>query len=678
MTLSSYREAGGVSGAIAKTAETIFQQRLTAEQQLVARTIFVRLTELGADGGSDVPDTRRPVQFSELITRATDVMMLDAVLGILTDARLVTTDVTPTGDAKVVEIAHEALIREWPTLRQWLDQNRETLLRQRQLTNDVNDWLKLERDPGVLYRGARLEQALSWSAGSAEPLSLLEQEFLAASRIAAEEEARKAARLARAARVQRILAAVSVLLLAAVVFVALYAAGVFNPPPEPDQMDGDFNIAIAEFAILDENGTLVNDNNQAGLALAGRVAQNLVGEFGDNPEILVWNDGPELLEQHNATIGIVVDEDVPGDAAPGEAEGIETPEVAAERLNADIIVYGLVEPEGDFSLQTLKFYLRPQFGADFTNMVGNYAFQNEIQGFDITRPREEVWRELDPLARALAWLTYGLRQETLGEPQAALEAFERAATFAPNSDIVHYFTGQEYIFLAQAGGEVGEARDAHIAAAESALQEALRLNPANARAQIGLGSVHFLGAQQLYIEITAEAFEGDRAAGYAAVQEAAQRALQTYGVVAELPEQLEEYGVPVNSITRLGQGATLRLLADVGYRAGDPEAARRYLDEAKATLEAAVAPLEEARDYRLLAHLYQTLGTVYQLEGFLLAVEGSAATAIEANRQALAYYEQCIALEGNFPFDTFMRERIINNFCRPYAEQVQALLEGGS
>jgi tetratricopeptide (TPR) repeat protein len=380
------------------------------------------------------------------------------------------------------------------------------------------------------------------------------------------------------------------------------------------------------------------------------------------------------LEEHNATIGIVVDEDVPGDAAPGEVEGIETPEVAAERLNADIVVYGLVEPQGEFSLQTLKFYLRPQFGADFTNMVGNYAFQNEIQGFDITRPREEVWRELDPLARALAWLTFGLRQETLGEPQAALEAFERAATFAPDSDIVHYFTGQEYIFLAQQTSEGGEAYETE---AEAALEEALRLNPDNARAQIGLGSVLFLRTQRLYFEVTAEAFEGDRAAGFAAIQEQAERALEAYNQVVGQPEQLDQYGVPVNSIARLGQGYMLRLLADIAYRVGDPEAARRHLDEAKATLEAAVAPLEDARDYRLLAHLYQTAGTVYQLEGFLLELEDSAA-AEAANRQALDYYEQCIALEGNFPFDTFMIERIINQLCKPYAEQVQGLLEGGS
>jgi tetratricopeptide (TPR) repeat protein len=281
---------------------------------------------------------------------------------------------------------------------------------------------------------------------------------------------------------------------------------------------------------------------------------------------------------------------------------------------------------------------------------------------------------LDPLARALAWLTFGLRQETLGDPQASLEAFEQAATFAPDSDIVHYFTGQEYIFLAQ---QVTEEAEAYEAEAEAALEDALRLNPDNARAQIGLGSVHFLRAQRLYFEVTAEAFEGDRAAGFAAIQEEAARALEAYNQVVGQPEQLDEYGVPVNSIARLGQAATLRLLADVAFRAGDPGAAQRHLDEAKATLEAAVAPLEEARDFRLLAHLYQTAGTVYQLEGFLLEPEDSAAAA-EANRQALDYNERCIALEENFPFDTFMIERIINQFCKPYAEQLQGLLEGGS
>jgi hypothetical protein len=83
-----------------------------------------------------------------LITRATDTVTIDTVLGILTDARLITTDTLEPGDTRVVEVAHEALIREWPTLREWLNQNRQGLILHRQLTEDTNDWLKLGRDSG--------------------------------------------------------------------------------------------------------------------------------------------------------------------------------------------------------------------------------------------------------------------------------------------------------------------------------------------------------------------------------------------------------------------------------------------------------------------------------------------------------------------------------------------------
>ncbi len=116
--------------------------------------IFIKLAEIG----EGTLDTRRRAAFSELITRATDPVIIDAVLGILTDARLITTDTLEPGDTRVVEVAHEALIREWPTLRDWLNQNRAGLLLHRQLTEDTNDWIKLDRDAGALYRGMRLQQ----------------------------------------------------------------------------------------------------------------------------------------------------------------------------------------------------------------------------------------------------------------------------------------------------------------------------------------------------------------------------------------------------------------------------------------------------------------------------------------------------------------------------------------
>ena len=187
LTLSAYRESGGVRGAIAQTAEAVFRQRLNPEQQTIARIIFTRLVDV--EGSTR--DTRRRVTFSELITRATDPVTIEAVLAILTDARLITTGLAEPGDVKVIEVAHEALIREWPTLRQWLDENRSGLILHRQLTEAAADWLRLERDPGALYRGTRLKQALEWAEANAAVISLDEAAFLAASQAAAQAEAER-------------------------------------------------------------------------------------------------------------------------------------------------------------------------------------------------------------------------------------------------------------------------------------------------------------------------------------------------------------------------------------------------------------------------------------------------------------------------------------------------------
>ena len=203
LTVSGYTASGGVQGAIAQTAETVFRQRLTPEQQPIARMIFMKLAEIG----EGALDTRRRATFSELITKASDPVIIDAVLGILTDARLITTDTLEPGDTRVVEVAHEALIREWPTLRDWLNQNREGLILHRQLTEDTNDWIKLGRDPGALYRGVRLQQMLEWARTNADLISLSEQEFLDASRKIAEEENAQSQRLARARKLQITLAA---------------------------------------------------------------------------------------------------------------------------------------------------------------------------------------------------------------------------------------------------------------------------------------------------------------------------------------------------------------------------------------------------------------------------------------------------------------------------------------
>ncbi len=179
LTLAGYQATGGVYRAIAHTAEAVLHN-LSAEQQVMARRIFVRLTELG-EGPSDglpSPDTRRRARLSELMTVPGQQSTIESVLKVLTDARLVTTA------RDTAEVAHEALIREWPTLRQWLEADRESLRLHRHLTESAVEWEHHDQRVEDLYGGTRLGQALEWAKTHDAEMTPSERAFLKASRSA--------------------------------------------------------------------------------------------------------------------------------------------------------------------------------------------------------------------------------------------------------------------------------------------------------------------------------------------------------------------------------------------------------------------------------------------------------------------------------------------------------------
>jgi WD40 repeat protein len=180
ITISGYLASGGIRGAIADTADDVFQNELDETQQTTARNIFLRLTQFGED--ENTTDTRRRVKFQELIHHPEDKAHVRKVLTKLADARLITTD------NEMVEVAHEALIREWPTLREWLEEDREGLRLHRHLTLAAESWERHGRDPGELYRSARLTAATAWAGAHANALSGLEEGFLSASQEQAREE----------------------------------------------------------------------------------------------------------------------------------------------------------------------------------------------------------------------------------------------------------------------------------------------------------------------------------------------------------------------------------------------------------------------------------------------------------------------------------------------------------
>ena len=208
LTLAGYTDSGGVREAITRTADSVFGQQLDPRQRGIARSIFLRLTELG----EATEDTRRRATRTELATSLGNDADVSAVLDRLIEARLVTTE------DETVEVAHEALIREWPTLRHWLNEDREGLRIHRHLTRTAQDWAA-RKDPDELYRGARLATAREWAADHASELNALEREFLDASIARQRAEHERQQRQNR--RLRALTAGLSVLLVGAILLATL-------------------------------------------------------------------------------------------------------------------------------------------------------------------------------------------------------------------------------------------------------------------------------------------------------------------------------------------------------------------------------------------------------------------------------------------------------------------------
>lgn len=224
LTYEGYREAGGVTGAVAKTADTVYEQRLSPEEQTIARNVFLRLTELG----EGTQDNRRRASLEELGTQGEAGTAVTSVLNKLADARLI---ITRRNSA---EVAHEALIRNWPRLKEWLNENREGLRLHRRLTEAAFEWALHDQDDSYLYRGSRLTQVQEWRQASPVSLNELESAFVQESETAvlAEQDREATAQAEKAAlqqeqllQAQRFTRLQRIIYLAIIIFLIILASG---------------------------------------------------------------------------------------------------------------------------------------------------------------------------------------------------------------------------------------------------------------------------------------------------------------------------------------------------------------------------------------------------------------------------------------------------------------------
>jgi hypothetical protein len=173
LTHAGYEQVGKVADAIGARAEGVLKQLSTSQQQ-IAPAVLTRLVRVSS-GEDDGANSRQRVRVAYLEPDAV------AVLQKFADARIAIFDREDDGNA-TVGVVHEALIRNWSKLREWVDQDSQFLLWRQRLDVYVSEWERTEGNPSTLLTGILLEDAWRWTRTHGRLLNARERRFLDASR----------------------------------------------------------------------------------------------------------------------------------------------------------------------------------------------------------------------------------------------------------------------------------------------------------------------------------------------------------------------------------------------------------------------------------------------------------------------------------------------------------------
>lgn len=230
LTLEGFQDSGGVAGAISQSADATYEHQLDDAGRDATRSLMLKLVNPG-DG---TPDTRRVVDRNEILQPAEgsgESSVLADVIAKLTAARLLTVD-----DSKV-QIAHEALLRNWPRLRQWIEESRDDLRMRRKISVQAEEWQSEGRETDLLYHGTPLHASLDWREEHPDQLGVLENTFLDSSKQRQEDnEARALAGKRRARRLWSIAIASLAMLAIGATLSSIFAYRAFRDSEEHARM----------------------------------------------------------------------------------------------------------------------------------------------------------------------------------------------------------------------------------------------------------------------------------------------------------------------------------------------------------------------------------------------------------------------------------------------------------
>ena len=245
-------------------------------------------------------------------------------------------------------------------------------------------------------------------------------------------------------------------------------------------MNGEFNIAVAEFSIIDENGKLIKSNDGY-----------LISEFLFS-----------RLNSNFSELDVKFNYEIRGPSQVGIIRGIYQEERAqkahelAKEIGAHIIIYGVVNI-GDRNQLEPEFYVNYQGFEEADDITGQHALGSPLDiilPFDATKIQNIENPAISARAEAISLLTVGLAYFSIDNIEKALEYFKSAESvegWLPNAgkEVAHLLIGNAYIRLSSM-----QKSDMYLDQAYDAYCTALALYPEYTRAKVGKAVVLYLKA----------------------------------------------------------------------------------------------------------------------------------------------------------------------------------------
>ncbi|MCO5198097.1 MAG: effector-associated domain EAD1-containing protein [Anaerolineae bacterium] len=449
----------------------------------------------------------------------------------------------------------------------------------------------------------------------------------------------------------------------------------------PEQMSGQFNVAVADFGILDASGNVRPD--EFGAEMRSIVVNQLNFEH-DDANLLrqlagrldVWHDGLPRSEK-SVTLGTIEGSSAEERAASAEA--------LAHEINANMVIYGYLQEADNPDSLVLEFYYdSAQIRGEPDAIAGSQRLGKPIQlqadiAVDPTLAKADAAFTLGQRSRLLAWLTTGLAQDAVGREEAALALFEEAAEQLPflepgnGREVLDYFIGREAFLL----------RDHDRALA--ALDRALDADPAYPNALLTKGSVFYDRAQLFFLR------DSDIPAGLEQCVDLEQidngaptlaAALDDIGQADQLFNDAIEAAAnsvypPLADTALLMRGVNNRLRAQALLFENNVQAAQLDLNSAETDITAALSAFAGSNHIQFQGIALAALGATYETMAYIDTVTGQ--TESDRTELALAQYDACIALGDDPAATTFLKGKIIDCACVPYRESLLARtdLSGG-